>query len=85
MTDTTTLIEAMRILSREIESGDGVANAAIAEAADRLEELQAKLDKCKAFFDFDSYWQKEPENSTEWVKSMDEGNKLWKSAKESCE
>ena len=29
----------MRILSREIESPDHVANAAIAEAADRLEEL----------------------------------------------
>lgn len=42
-TDTTTLIEAMRILSREIQSGDGVANAAIAEAADRLEELQARI------------------------------------------
>jgi uncharacterized protein (UPF0212 family) len=38
-TDTATLIKAMRILARDIESGDGVANAAIAEAADRLEEL----------------------------------------------
>lgn len=37
-TDTPTLIKAMRVLAREIQSGDGVANAAIAEAADRLEE-----------------------------------------------
>lgn len=40
-TDTKTLIEAMRILSRDIQSDDGVANATIAEAADRLEELAA--------------------------------------------
>jgi hypothetical protein len=38
---TETLIAAMRVLARDIQSGDGVANAAIAEAADRLEELQA--------------------------------------------
>lgn len=31
----------MRILARDIQSGDGLANAAIAEAADRLEELHA--------------------------------------------
>lgn len=35
---TKTLIESMRILSRDIKSPDGVANAAIADAADRLEE-----------------------------------------------
>lgn len=40
---TETLIAAMRILARDIQSGDGVANAAIAEAADRLEELQASI------------------------------------------
>ena len=38
---TETLIAAMRVLARDIQSGDGVANAAIAEAADRLEELHA--------------------------------------------
>ena len=38
---TETLVAAMRILARDIQSGDGVANAAIAEAADRLEELHA--------------------------------------------
>ena len=38
---TETLIAAMRVLARDIQSGDGVANAAISEAADRLEELQA--------------------------------------------
>lgn len=34
-----TLIAALRILARDIISSDGVANATIAEAADRLEEL----------------------------------------------
>jgi ribosomal protein L37E len=38
---TETLVAAMRVLARDIESGDGVANAAISEAAERLEELHA--------------------------------------------
>ena len=38
-TATPTLARAMHILSREIQSPDGVANAAIAEAAERLYEL----------------------------------------------
>lgn len=33
----------MRILSRDIESGDGIANMAILEAADRLEEMSDAL------------------------------------------
>ena len=45
-TDTLILIKAMRRLANDIQSYDGVANAAIAEAADRLEELHRKvLDK----------------------------------------
>ena len=42
-TDTETLISALRILSQDIESNDGVANAAIAEAADRMGELCSEL------------------------------------------
>lgn len=38
-TNTETLIKALQILSNDIESADGVANAAIAEGAYRLEEL----------------------------------------------
>jgi len=38
-TDTQTIIAVMRHLAATIQSDDGVANAAIAEAADRLEEL----------------------------------------------
>jgi hypothetical protein len=33
------LIAALRVLARDIHSDDGIANAAMAEAADRLEEL----------------------------------------------
>jgi hypothetical protein len=38
-TPTKTLIQSMRILAQTIHTTDGLANAAIAEAADRLEEL----------------------------------------------
>ena len=41
MTDSATLIAALRILAREIQSDDGVANSCIAEAADRIEQLDA--------------------------------------------
>jgi len=34
-----TLISAMRILARDIQSGDGCANACLLEASQRLEEL----------------------------------------------
>ena len=37
---TETLVKALRILARDIQSDDGVANAAIAEAADQLAELE---------------------------------------------
>jgi oligoendopeptidase F len=43
MTETKTIIEALRILARDIQSQDGVANAAIAEAADRLEKQQKRI------------------------------------------
>jgi hypothetical protein len=42
-TDTQTIIAAMRILAEDIQSNDGVASGAIAEAADRLEELQGTI------------------------------------------
>jgi hypothetical protein len=34
-----TLVKALRILARDIESGDGCANACLLEVATRLEEL----------------------------------------------
>lgn len=35
----------MRILAEDIHSEDGIANAAIREAADRLEELAAEVER----------------------------------------
>jgi hypothetical protein len=42
-TSTETLVAAMRALANDIQSEDGVANAAIAEAAQRLEEQQERI------------------------------------------
>lgn len=36
-----TIVAALRVLAVEIRSGDGVANAAISEAADRLEGISS--------------------------------------------
>lgn len=54
-TKSKTLIKALRILSEDVQSDDGVANACIAEAADRIEELEAKVSElnqklCKEIF-----------------------------------
>ena len=40
---TTTIEQALRILSRDIVSGDGVADAALIEAAERLAEMRGLL------------------------------------------
>lgn len=42
-TDSVTLVAALRILARDIQSDDGVANACISEAADRIEELEDRI------------------------------------------
>jgi hypothetical protein len=42
-TSTEMLVAAMRALANDIQSEDGVANAAIAEAAQRLEEQQERI------------------------------------------
>ena len=44
-TSTETLIAAMRILSQDIQSEDGAANAAVAEAAERLAEQHMRIAK----------------------------------------
>lgn len=43
-TEDKTLIEALEILSRDIQSDDGIANACILEAAQRLRELTVPID-----------------------------------------
>lgn len=41
--DTETIIAALDVLAREIHSNDGVANAALAEGAQRLRDMQRKV------------------------------------------
>ena len=38
-TPTTTIIKSLLILSRDIQSDDGVANAALREAAERMQDM----------------------------------------------
>lgn len=45
MSNAKTMIKALRALSRDIQSGDGVANACVADAANMIEELSAQLAK----------------------------------------
>lgn len=50
-TDNGVLVEALRILANDIQSSDGVANACITEAAERILELQSdytrKFEQCE--------------------------------------
>ena len=41
----------MRILANDIQSDDGIANAAIAEAADRIEQLEANMERLQSHAD----------------------------------
>jgi hypothetical protein len=43
--DTPTIIGSLRTLARDIQSEDGIANMAIAEAADRMEEMETREKK----------------------------------------
>jgi hypothetical protein len=56
---TETLIKALHILSKDIKTDDGIANAALTEAAYRMEELHTKnikmLDMLKECMEFLSY------------------------------
>lgn len=59
------LIESLRILSRDIESEDGVANAVIAEAAQRMSDLLSLIDGAytivelyKAEYEYNKNWKK---------------------------
>lgn len=47
-TETIRIAAALDVLARDIDSGDGVANALIAEASGRLRELEAELAAARA-------------------------------------
>lgn len=49
-TSTKTIAAALRVLAAEIQSEDGIANAAIAEAAERLEEQEVWKDLATVAF-----------------------------------
>ena len=53
---TKTLISALKILAEDIQSQDGVANAAIAEAAMRLEEQNQLLLDMQDIFSLSRNW-----------------------------
>ena len=66
---TETLIAALRVLSRDIQSEDGLANAAIAEAADRLQELLTMtrgLVEIMERSDIEEFPVTAPVTNTEW-------------------
>lgn len=63
--DTDTIIKAMRILSEDIETQDGVANAAIWEAAERLEEMLGLIDGC---FEVVEIWKVTTPSQIVWKK-----------------
>ena len=64
-TDIKILIEAMRILSEGIQSEDGVANAAISEAGQRLQEQNDYIEKLENEGD---YWMLEQDAQKAWNK-----------------
>lgn len=63
-TDTAVIAEALDILARDIQSDDGVANAAIAEAAKRLRTIDAALRRLTALYESEN----EPCDRPQWLR-----------------
>lgn len=62
---TPVLIEALRILARDIYSQDGVPNAALAEASQRMFVMHELLDRASDLIEYyDSYT---PEDRAKWM------------------
>jgi len=77
-TSTETLIAAMHILATQIQSDDGVANAVIAEAAQRLEEQQERIKRLEEAGDEMHRWCSNPRIVGGDTEAADE----WREAKE---
>jgi hypothetical protein len=60
---TEALIAALRVLATNIRSDDGVANAAIAEAATRMETMLGLIDGC---YDVVELWKGETPAQADW-------------------
>jgi len=54
------LVEVLRILSRDIQSDDGVANAALLQIANRLEALQKENEELKRAYVKNDYFNPLP-------------------------
>jgi hypothetical protein len=72
-----TLVAAMRALANDIESEDGVANAVIAEAAQRLEEQQERIKRLEDAGDAMDEWM-----SSDWTEDEKQFQEQWRKAKE---
>lgn len=82
-TDTKTLIKAARVLARDIHSEDGVANAALAEIADRLEEMEWIIFHYQGYartaqMVIDDYLPAGHLSAVELSKSFEAFHRLWK-------
>ena len=86
-TDIKTLIEAMRIISEGIQSEGGVANAAIAEAADRLQEqdyfIKRLLDVGDELCVFADQFGYTSTDYPKWISRADKAAYSWNKLKES--
>jgi hypothetical protein len=71
VSETSVLVKALRILAEDIQSDDGVANACIYEAAERIQQLSDQLAKWKqcahdlAIYGMSNSWQ-----SLDWQEAM---------------
>jgi hypothetical protein len=75
----------MRALTNNIQSEDGVANAAIHEAAQRLEEQQERIQRLEEAGDFLSHYLREMPYASSYLAQIDERIlriNNWREAKE---
>jgi hypothetical protein len=56
MSDTTTLVRALRVLARDIHCDDGIATQCIAEAADAIERLRLTDEEREAIAESIWHW-----------------------------
>ena len=67
---TKTLVAALNVLATEIQSGDGVANAAIQEAAFRLESLDRALRDAISTYQPDKTILVSAERQEAWIAAL---------------
>jgi hypothetical protein len=73
-TDTETLANALDTLAHDIQSSDGVANAVIAEAAQRLRELKECGNMCYMCASQLGYTSSD---DAKWIAKAEQATELW--------